>query len=195
MPLRVPESDDAEELKRMIQRHDDDACEFVEDRCERCEERFSRKFRKRHEKKCPLYECECPTLKCGTVLKKEPNGFARRHSVRKIVGRLSVRTKNLGAVRPRNQSRRRKRSTRTREKLREPSVHGDPKITPKISVLEHEHVRIEKQLHEHLQANNRNHEKLKRFSEDGVEVDENEFRSRRDEVKSCGAVVREGTKR
>ena len=30
------ESDDAEELKRMIQRHDDDACEFVEDRCERC---------------------------------------------------------------------------------------------------------------------------------------------------------------
>ena len=53
----------------MIQRHDDDACEFVEDRCERCEERFSRKFRKRHEKKCPLYECECP-LKCGTVLKR-----------------------------------------------------------------------------------------------------------------------------
>ena len=36
------------------------------------------------------------------------------------------------------------------------------KVLPKLSVLEHEHVRIEKQLHEHLQANNRNHEKLKR---------------------------------
>ena len=80
------------------------------------------------------------------------------------------------------------------ERIARPSVHGDLKVLPKLSVLEHEHVRIEKQLHEHLQANNRNHEKLKRFSEDD-HVDENDFRSRRDEVKSRGAVVREGTKR
>jgi len=49
------------------------------------------------------------------------------------------------------------------------------KVRPKLSVLEHEHVRIEKQLHEHLQANNHNHEKLKRFSEDELKWTKTNF--------------------
>ena len=161
------ESDDAEELKRMIQRHDDDACEFVEDRCERCEERFSRKFRKRHEKKCPLYECECP-LKCGTVLKRNQMDL---HVATRCENRRAIECpyEKFGCCSPAEPI--------TTEKTFDAHVRENcanhlftvvtQKILPKISVvLEHEHVRIEKQLHEHLQANNRNHEKLKRFSED-----------------------------
>ena len=50
------ESDDAEELKRMIQRHDDDAASSSKT-VRKVRRTVHRKFRKRHEKKCPLYEC------------------------------------------------------------------------------------------------------------------------------------------
>tara|TARA_B100001094_G_scaffold70702_1_gene67130 strand:- start:42 stop:347 length:306 start_codon:yes stop_codon:yes gene_type:complete len=49
------------------------------------------------------------------------------------------------------------------------------KLFPKLSVLEHEHVRLEKQLHDHSQTNSRNHEKLKQFSEDELKWTKNNF--------------------
>ena len=166
------ESDDAEELKRMIQRHDDDACEFVEDRCERCEERFSRKFRKRHEKKCPLYECECP-LKCGTVLKRNQMDL---HVATRCENRaIECPYEKFGCCSPAEPITEKTFDAHARENCANHLFMVTQKILPKISVLEHEHVRIEKQLHEHLQANNRNHEKLKRFSEDELKWTKTNF--------------------
>ena len=166
------ESDDTEELKRMIQRHDDDACEFVEDRCERCEERFSRKFRKRHEKKCPLYECECP-LKCGTVLKRNQMDL---HVATRCENRaIECPYEKFGCCSPAEPITEKTFDAHARENCANHLFTVTQKILPKISVLEHEHVRIEKQLHEHLQANNRNHEKLKRFSEDELKWTKTNF--------------------
>ena len=166
------ESDDAEELKRMIQRHDDDACEFVEDRCERCEERFSRKFRKRHEKKCPLYECECP-LKCGTVLKRNQMDL---HVATRCENRaIECPYEKFGCCSPAEPITEKTFDAHARENCANHLFTVTSKVLPKLSVLEHEHVRIEKQLHEHLQANNRNHEKLKRFSEDELKWTKTNF--------------------
>ena len=87
------------------------------------------------------------------------------------------------------------RRARERE-LREPSVHGDPKTPPEIK-RSRARTRSDRKTTPRTPPSEHQSQprKVKTVLRGRVEVDENEFRSRRDEVKSRGAVVREGTKR
>lgn len=167
------EAEDAEELRRMIREHEESACEWVEVKCERCDERFSKKFRKRHDEKvCPLFEVECP-LKCGTVLKRNQVDL---HAMNRCENRaFECPYEKLDCCSPTEPITKKTFDAHVRDNCANHLFTVTQKLFPKLSVLEHEHVRLEKQLHDHSQTSFRNHEKLKRFSEDELKWTKNNF--------------------
>jgi hypothetical protein len=167
------EAEDAEELRKMIREHEESQCEWVEVKCERCDERFSKKFRKRHDEKvCPLFEVECP-LKCGTVLKRNQVDL---HAMNRCENRAyECPYEKLDCCSPTEPITKKTFDAHVRDNCANHLFTVTQKLFPKLSVLEHEHVRLEKQLHDHSQTNSRNHEKLKRFSEDELKWTKNNF--------------------
>jgi len=178
------EAEDAEALRRLIREHEENGCEFIEDRCERCGERFSKKFRKRHDEKvCPLFEVECP-LKCGAVLKRNQ---VELHATNHCENRaLECPYEKFDCCTATTEPITKKTfDAHMKEHCANHLFMVTQKLLPKMQVLEHDHVRLEKQLHDHAQTNSRNHEKLKHFSEEELKWTKNNFGHVETRLKAC----------
>jgi hypothetical protein len=160
--------DEDEDLKR---KHEA-VCSFANLKCERCLEAYSRKYTRKHEKVCKEFEVECP-MKCGEILKRREVGLHVVHACQKR--KIKCPYEEYGCRNEEESITFSNYKAHMKDYQDKHLLLLTNDVHARLKVIEHEHVRLEKQLADETKTSSNNIRELKRFSEEELKYSKTNF--------------------